>query len=221
MFLLTRNLALFSFVKGSQVARRNVLCYFSSDVILCLTKLPSETKDPLRVQPHVRKCFEVSLICPPHLSLIMSVDHPSSSSNNRLLSLSFPPSLGQVLFTPHLTRIPGHRPPWLSSGQVWQPGYCGDGLRTGDLFVYKYRRHGWCQFNSLMPKSSPSSSSWQVSSLRSLRSGRGGHLHLNHLPDRCEGNGGEMAAAGGETNDQVSPRYDREGHVALLLHAYN
>ena len=29
--------------------------------------------------------------------------------------------------------FPGHRPPWLPPGQVWQPGHRGDGFRTGDL----------------------------------------------------------------------------------------
>ena len=32
------------------------------------------------------------------------------------------------------------------------------------------------------------------------------------------GHGGEVAASGGETNDKVSARYNREGHQRILLH---
>ena len=64
--------------------------------------------------------------------------------------------------------FPGHRPPWLPPGQVWQPGHCGDGFRTGDLGKQgrKGRKikgppttagSGWRAFNfpsfsSLLPK---------------------------------------------------------------------
>ena len=38
---------------------------------------------------------------------------------------------------------------------------------------------------------------------------------MSHL---LSGNGGEVAASGGETNDKVSARYNREGHQRILRH---
>ena len=47
----------------------------------------------------------------------------------------------------------------------------------------------------------------------------GGGILQHHLPGGRQGNGGEMAAAGWETDDKVSARHDREVNVKLLQHS--
>ena len=59
---------------------------------------------------------------------------------------------------------------------------------------FKFCKFIWAHLrtsNANLPPSMPTplSLSW-------FWSGRGGDLHLNDLPDRCQGNGGEMVAAG-------------------------
>ena len=43
-------------------------------------------------------------------------------------------------------------------------------------------------------------------------------LDVSLMSYLLSGNGGEVAASGGETNDKVSERYNREGHRRILRH---
>ena len=47
--------------------------------------------------------------------------------------------------------------------------------------------------------------------LSTIRMHSGGGILQHHLPGGCQGNGGEMAAAGREANDQVTEGHNRKG----------